>query len=255
MPTHSVKDKGTGAKAQACEQTAKTLAVECKNLWKIYKMGKLTVEALRGVDLQVKKGEILVVMGHSGCGKTTLLNCLSGIDESSDGSVNIDCRDLAKMSDSEKTEYRGKKVGFIFQNYNLIPVLTAVENVELPLLIAEVPAKVARKKAMDTLKLVDLEGSEDHLPMELSGGQQQRVAIARSLANDPTIIFADEPTGNLDTQNSMQVMELLAALNKKLNQTYIIVTHDDRVAKFAHRVIRMDNGKILKVEHKKAGGA
>ncbi len=220
------------------------VVVECHDLRKIYDTGKIQVEALKGVDVKVRKGEMVAIMGPSGCGKTTLLNCLSGIDDINDGAVYIEGTDISTMSDDKKTEYRGKRVGFIFQSYNLIPVLTAIENIELPLLVSGTPFKKAREKAMETLALVGLEGNEDHLPNELSGGQQQRVAIGRSLVNDPAIIFGDEPTGNLDTKNSDQIMALLCDLNIKLNQTYIIVTHDPRVASHADRIVNMESGRI-----------
>ena len=223
--------------------------IEAKLVVKTYDTGKVQVKALRGIDFSVEKGEMVAVMGPSGCGKTTLLNCLSGIDEVDSGTILIEGHDLATMSDNAKTDHRAKRMGFIFQAYNLLPVLSSVENVELPLLVGGVKAKLAREKALKALELVSLKEWADHKPAELSGGQQQRVTIARSLVNDPAIIWADEPTGNLDTENSMQVMELLRHLNHELKQTYVVVTHDPRIGKMADRIILMENGAI-KTEEK-----
>jgi putative ABC transport system ATP-binding protein len=220
------------------------LMIEAKLVVKTYETGKIQVKALRGIDLKVEKGEMVAVMGPSGCGKTTLLNCLSGIDEVDAGTILIEGQDLATMSDNAKTDHRAKRMGFIFQAYNLLPVLTAVENVELPLLVGGVKAKIARIKALKALETVGLKEWADHKPAELSGGQQQRVTIARSLVNDPAIIWADEPTGNLDTENSMQVMDLLRRLNHELRQTYVVVTHDPKIGKMADRIIYMENGEI-----------
>ena len=222
-----------------------------EDVHKVYTTGRIEVHALRGINLKIKKGEMVVIMGPSGCGKTTLLNVLSGLDDPTSGRIFIEGKDISAMSDNMRTDYRGRRIGFIFQSYNLIPVLSAVENVELPLLIAGKGKTEARQKAMEALELVGLRGFEEHLPSELSGGQQQRVAIARSLVNEPAIVFADEPTGNLDTENSRQIMLLLSGLNKKLGQTYVIVTHDERLASFAHRIVRMENGRIISRERKR----
>jgi putative ABC transport system ATP-binding protein len=223
--------------------------IEARLVVKTYDTGKVQVKALKGIDLIVEKGEMVAIMGPSGCGKTTLLNCISGIDDVDAGTIIIEGQDLAKMSDNAKTDHRAKRMGFIFQAYNLLPVLTAVENVELPLLVGGVKAKIARQKALMALETVGLKEWADHKPAELSGGQQQRVTIARSLVNDPAIIWADEPTGNLDTENSMQVMDLLRKLNHELKQTYVVVTHDPKIGKMADRIIHMENGTI-KTEEK-----
>ncbi len=223
--------------------------IEARLVVKTYDTGKVQVKALQGIDLVVEKGEMVAIMGPSGCGKTTLLNCISGIDDVDSGTINIEGQDLAKMSDNAKTDHRAKRMGFIFQAYNLLPVLTAVENVELPLLVGGVKAKIARQKALKVLETVGLKDWADHKPAELSGGQQQRVTIARSLVNDPAIIWADEPTGNLDTENSMQVMELLCKLNHEMGQTYVVVTHDPKIGKMADRIINMENG-IIKSQEK-----
>jgi len=222
--------------------------IEARLVVKTYDTGKIQVKALQGIDLVVEKGEMVAIMGPSGCGKTTLLNCISGIDDVDSGTIMIEGQDLARMSDNAKTDHRAKRMGFIFQAYNLLPVLTAVENVELPLLVGGVKAKIAREKALKALETVGLKDWADHKPAELSGGQQQRVTIARSLVNDPAIIWADEPTGNLDTENSMQVMELLRRLNHELKQTYVVVTHDSKIGKMADRIIHMENGIIMNEE-------
>lgn len=226
--------------------TQKDVIVRSCDLWKVYKSSTLEVVALRGIDLEVRRGEMVAIMGPSGCGKTTLLNCLSGLDEPTRGEVYIEGRNLAAMSDDERTEYRARKIGFIFQTYNLIPVITALENVTLPLLIAGVKRRTAEERGLKTLELVGLKGLEHKFPNEMSGGQQQRVAIARSLVTQPAIIFADEPTGNLDTETSRRIMELISRLHREMGQTYILVTHDPKVASYSDRIIYMENGKIIK---------
>jgi ABC-type lipoprotein export system ATPase subunit len=194
----------------------------------------------------VKEGEMIAVMGPSGCGKTTLLNCLSGLDDITGGEILIRGTRLSEMNDRTRTSYRAQKIGFIFQAYNLLPVLTAAENVELPLLISGIAPKEARKMAIESLRSVGLEDWQGHKPAELSGGQQQRVTIARSLVNRPEIIFGDEPTGNLDSESSKDIMVLLKALNKQNKQTFIIVTHDFNVGKLADRIVMMRDGRIEK---------
>jgi putative ABC transport system ATP-binding protein len=219
--------------------------VSAKNIHKTYDTGKIKVKALRGVDIEIEKGEMVAIMGPSGCGKTTLLNCLSGLDDLTDGQVLIDGKDVHAMKDNARTDYRAKNMGFIFQSFNLLPVLTAVENVELPLLVSGVRLKEARKKAELALELVGLSEWKDHKPSELSGGQRQRVTIARSLVNEPTIVWGDEPTGNLDTENSNDVMELLIELNKKNKQTFVLITHDPSIGKRCQRTIEMESGVII----------
>ena len=211
--------------------------VQARNLHKVYEAGELKVPALRGVDIDIKKGEMVSIMGPSGCGKTTLLNCLSGIDDPTEGKIVIEGQTLGDMSDNQKTEYRAKRIGFIFQAYNLFPVLTTAENVEMPLLLAGVRMKKARTRAIEVLEQVGLGGMENKMPSELSGGEQQRVAVARALVNKPAIVFGDELTGNLDTETTDQVMDLVKEQNAKNKQTFVIVTHDSRVGDMAHRVL------------------
>ena len=212
---------------------------------KIYNSGAVTVHALRGVNLAIPRGELVAIMGPSGCGKTTLLNCFSGLDDLTSGDVRIEGVSLQGMDDDAKSRYRSRRMGFVFQSYNLLPVLTAAENVELPLLVAKAPAKEARRKALALLGQVELDGWEGHKPAQLSAGQQQRVAIARALVNDPAIVWADEPTGNLDSETSAQIMDLLVRLNREQRQTLVLVTHDAIVSSRAHRILRMRNGQIV----------
>ncbi len=219
--------------------------IRAVDVHKTYNSGAVNVHALRGVNLAIERGEMAAIMGPSGCGKTTLLNCFSGLDDVTSGDVRIEGVSLSAMNDDEKSRYRSRRMGFVFQSYNLLPVLTAVENVELPLLVARVPAREARRKAIAILEDVDLGGWADHKPAQLSAGQQQRVAIARALVNDPAIVWADEPTGNLDSETSAQIMDLLVRLNRAQRQTLVVVTHDATVSSRAHRILRMRNGQIV----------
>ncbi|MFW3146525.1 MAG: ABC transporter ATP-binding protein [Thermoplasmatota archaeon] len=226
--------------------TGSEVIVESRGLRKVYDTGSVKVHALRGIDLKVTKGEMVAVMGPSGCGKTTLLNCLSGLDDTTEGNVLIEGVDLANMKDNQRTEYRAKHMGFVFQFYNLLPVLTSVENVEMVLLLSGTSSKEARQKASEALAVVGLKGYEKHRPSQLSGGQRQRVTLARALVNNPKIVWADEPTGDLDKMNSNEVMELMRKLNRDLKMTFIIVTHDPDVASRCRRIIHMEDGKIVK---------
>jgi len=212
---------------------------------KTYESGQLKVHAIQGIDLEISPGEMVAIMGPSGCGKTTLLNCFSGLDELTAGEVFVDGKSLNEMTDKQKTEYRAKRMGFIFQSYNLLPVLTAVENVELPLLIVGTHPKKARVTATRILEQMGMKGWEQHKPSELSAGQQQRAAIARALVNSPAIVWADEPTGNLDTETSRQIMQLLKQLNVENRQTFVVVTHDPSVSEWADRILRMRDGRIV----------
>ena len=220
------------------------VALACEGLWKIYEMGDEKVQAVRGIDLSINQGEMVAIMGPSGCGKTTLLNILSGIDDPSAGQVTVAGKPLFGISDDERTNLRGREMGFIFQKFHLLEVMNVVENVEIPLLLLGNDAVNARKKATEALVKVGLGDRCEHRPAELSGGQQQRVSIARALVHHPSVILCDEPTGNLDSSTSDQVMDLLAELNES-GSTLVVVTHDDDIAARCSRIIRIRDGRIL----------
>ncbi len=228
------------------------LIVDAQGVTKTYDTGAVRVDALRSVDLQVRRGEMVAIMGPSGCGKTTLLNCLSGLDSIDDGDVMIDGHALRSMSDHDRTAYRARRMGFVFQFYNLMPVLTAVENVELPLLVARVSMGEARRRAMDALALVGLEARAGHVPDALSGGERQRVTIARALVNDPAIVWADEPTGDLDSEIADEVVSLMRRLNAANDLTFVIVTHDINVGRRTDRIVRMLDGRVVGEEQMEA---
>jgi len=215
------------------------------SLFKTYRTHGIEVPALSDVSIRVKRAEMVAIMGPSGCGKTTLLNCLAGLDTVDSGSVCINGLDLTHMSDRNRTDFRARDMGFVFQSFNLIPVLSAVENVELPLLVLQQRASVARRAAQEMLAAVGLSHREKHRPAELSGGQRQRVAIARALVNEPAIVWADEPTGNLDSDSAEEIMTLLAELNSSRGQTLVLVTHAPEVGARAGRIIRMRDGRIV----------
>lgn len=219
--------------------------IEARQVHKTFRTGLVEVHALRGVDLSVGRGEMLAIMGPSGCGKTTLLNCLSGIDEFDEGEVLIEGASLRNMNDRKRTTYRAERMGFVFQTYNLLPVLSAVENVELPLLVGGVRSSEARKRSLDALNSVGLSDRVQHRPAELSGGQRQRVTIARALVNNPAIVWADEPTGNLDSKASGEVLALMRQLNLERRQTFVIVTHDAQIGAACDRIVRMEDGEIV----------
>jgi putative ABC transport system ATP-binding protein len=225
-------------------ETAHEPIIRASNVKKTYNTGKIVVQALRGVDLEVRRGEMVAVMGPSGSGKTTLLNTLSGLDEIDEGVIEIEGQDLAQMSDRERTRYRAANMGFVFQFYNLLPVLSAVENVEMPLLLANgrINAKEARRRALEALESVGLADQANQLPGELSGGQRQRVTIARALVNKPAIVWADEPTGDLDSQTAQDILDLMRRLNKGNGQTFVIVTHDPDIGSQCDRVITIRDG-------------
>jgi ABC-type lipoprotein export system ATPase subunit len=224
------------------------LIVHAQDIAKTYDTGSVQVDALRSVDLEVRRGEMVAIMGPSGCGKTTLLNCLSGLDSIDAGDVMIEGRSLESMSDHERTDYRARRMGFVFQFYNLMPVLTSVENVELPLLVARVPMAEARPAALQALALVGLEGRAGHVPDALSGGERQRVTIARALVNEPAIVWADEPTGDLDSEMAEEIVTLMRKLNAERDLTFVIVTHDINVGRRTDRIVRMLDGQVVSEE-------
>jgi putative ABC transport system ATP-binding protein len=215
------------------------------DVWKVYGSGDVSIAALRGINVEIARGEMLAVMGPSGCGKTTLLNCLSGLDDITRGEVLVEQKDIHKMPDDKKSAFRARKVGFVFQSYNLLPVLNATENVEMPLLIAGVKGPEARQRARTLLAELGLGDKLDRRPAELSGGQQQRVSLARALVGHPAIIWADEPTGNLDEEGSHQVTALLRKLNEAYEQTFVVVTHDPTVASSCDRTLHMKDGQFV----------
>jgi ABC-type lipoprotein export system ATPase subunit len=225
--------------------TGPSFMIEARDVVKTYDTGTNKIQALRSVDFAVAKGEMVAVMGPSGCGKTTLLNCLSGLDNVDAGRILLEGQDLATMRDGKRTDYRARRMGFIFQVYNLLPVLNAVENVELPLLVSGVRPKVAREKSLDALGIVGLREWATHRPAELSGGQRQRVTIARSLVNDPAIVWADEPTGALDSQTAEDILALMRDLNRQKSLTFVLVTHDQGVGALCDRIVRMRDGEIV----------
>jgi putative ABC transport system ATP-binding protein len=236
--------------SEAEDVRASLAVVEARDLYKTYVSGRLRVPALRGVNLRIEQGEIVAIVGPSGCGKTTLLHCLSGLEDFEAGEVLLEGRSLGRMSDGQKADQRAKRVGFVFQSYNLLPVLNALENVELPLLLSGRSASEARRRALRALEVVGLENRLRHRPSELSGGQQQRVAIARALSTQPAVIFADEPTGNLDSDSADDVMQLIERLNRENGRTFVLVTHAREVAAYAARVVHMRDGEIVAVENR-----
>ena len=219
--------------------------VHASGVRKTYDTGQVRVEALKGIDLSLRRGEMVAVMGPSGCGKTTLLNCLSGIDEIDEGQVLIEGVSLAELPDRARTRYRAERMGFVFQFYNLMPVLSAVENVEMALLLAGRATREARQLAMEALELVGLAERAGHVPEEMSGGERQRVTIARALVNDPAIVWADEPTGDLDSETAEDVTTLMRRLNRERGLTFLIVTHDIAVGRRTDRILRMLDGQVV----------
>ena len=219
--------------------------IRTKDLIKVYRTGKSEVIALRGLDMQVADGELVAVQGPSGCGKTTLLNLIGGIDRPTAGRIEVDGSNLVDFADGDLVKYRLAKVGFIFQFFNLVPTLTAEENVELPLRLAGKSPSIRAERRKELLELVGMTQRASHRPDELSGGEQQRVAIGVALANDPPLLLADEPTGELDTKTGQEVLDLFRRLNQEFKKTIVVVTHDARVSHIAHRVLEIQDGKIL----------
>lgn len=221
--------------------------VVAENVSKVYGSGATKVVALDNVNLTIKKGEIIAILGPSGSGKTTLLNLLAGLDIPTTGKIIIDNTNITELTEEEKTKFRAKNMGFIFQFFNLIPVLTALENVELPLLLNKYSISEARQRASELLKKMNIFHRKDAYPPQLSGGEQQRVSIARAISTNPKIIWADEPTGALDAKNGEQIKQIILQLNGEFKATFVIVTHDPSVANIAHRIVRMDSGRIVEI--------
>ncbi len=227
--------------------------IDARGVWKTYDAGRHTVQALKGLDLTVRKGEVVAVMGPSGCGKTTLLNCLSGLDVIDRGTIKIAGHDLKDLTDNQRTDFRARQMGFVFQTYNLLPVLTGVENVELPMLVGGVKPSLARKRAQEAIEMVQVGDWARHRPAEMSGGQRQRFTIARALVTKPAIVWADEPTGALDSETSAGIMQLMVQLNRQNDQTFVWVTHSEEVGALAKRLIRMRDGEIVSDSLTQAG--
>jgi putative ABC transport system ATP-binding protein len=220
-------------------------AILLRDVTKEYRRDQIRIPVLTDLDLTVQEGEFLALMGPSGSGKTTLLNLIAGLDRPTSGEVVVQGEDLARLSDGQTTRWRADHVGFIFQLYNLIPVMTAQENVELPLLLTKLSRRARRERARTALRIVGLEGREDHFPRQLSGGQEQRVAIARAIVTDPYLLVADEPTGDLDRTSAGEILDLLGQLNKDFQKTIVMVTHDPQAAGRASRLLRLDKGKLV----------
>lgn len=224
--------------------------IRIKNVKKIYQMGKEHIQAVNGISLNIRQGEVCCLLGKSGSGKSTLLNLIAGLEKPSSGEIIFNKKHIERMNEDQLADFRQKYVGFVFQSYNLLPTLTAMENVTLPLIFKNVPLKERNDRAMEMLKNVGLEERAHHKPHEMSGGQQQRVSIARAFINSPQVVFADEPTGNLDTRTTYEMMDLITAMAKQNNQTLVIVTHDLELAEYADRIVMLSDGIIERIEDK-----
>lgn len=232
------------------ESNKKEPVIQVSHLYKLYSVGDSKVRALNGVDMTINRGEFCSIVGTSGSGKSTLLNMLAGLEKPTKGEIIIGGEHIEHMKENQLVQMRREKVGFIFQSFNLIPTMNAVENVALPLTFRGMPKKARQKKAEEMLELVGLSRHKKHKPMQMSGGQQQRVGVARALVLEPEIIFADEPTGNLDSKTSREVMDLMRKVVSEKNQTLVMVTHDNQLAKVADRIFHIIDGKIVKIEEK-----
>lgn len=225
--------------------------IEVKNAIKTYQTGEDSFNAMNNVSLSIEKGEFVAIMGASGSGKSTFMNMLGTLDKPNSGSYYLDGVDMLSLEPNELAEVRNLKMGFVFQGFNLISRTTALENVELPMIYKGIPEEERKQRAKEALKIVGLENREDHMPNQMSGGQQQRVAIARAIVNDPPLILADEPTGNLDTKTSIEVMEFFVKLNERMGKTIVLVTHEPDIAEYCKRVVRFKDGNIISDEVKK----
>ena len=220
--------------------------IELKNVCKIYQLDDVEVQALKNVNLKITRKEFIAIMGPSGSGKSTLLHMIGCLDRPTEGKIILDGTDISRLNDSELARLRGNKLGFVFQFFNLYPTLTALENVELPMMIIEKNKSEREKRALELLRIIGMEKRSEHLPSQLSGGERQRIAIARALANDPSLILADEPTGNLDSKTGEEIMKFLNRLQEKEEKTIVMVTHELGVAKYAERIIYLKDGEIVK---------
>ena len=240
--------KTSGREQKATEPETRQTVIRVRDLYKIYRVGENRVRALNGVSFELYKGEFVAVVGTSGSGKSTLLNMMAGLEKPTKGEILIGRTHIEKLSEKQLVAFRRENVGFIFQSYNLLPTMNAVENVALPLSFRGVSRKERLKKALHYMKLVGVKDQAQHMPSQMSGGQQQRVGIARALVVDPKIIFADEPTGNLDSRTTMEVLRLMQRIEKERSQTLVMVTHDNNLASYADRRIRIVDGKIVGIE-------
>ncbi len=224
--------------------------IRIRDVKKVYQMGSESIRAIDGISLNIRQGEVCCLFGKSGSGKSTLLNLIAGLEKPTEGKILFHKKHIERMDEDQLANFRRQYVGFVFQSYNLLPTLTALENVTLPLIFKGVPVKERNERAMEMLKAVGLEERAKHKPFEMSGGQQQRVSIARAFVNEPPVVFADEPTGNLDTKTTYEMMDLITGMANKNNQTLVIVTHDLELAEYADRIVVLQDGKIEKIQKK-----
>lgn len=227
--------------------------IRIKDVKKVYQMGSEQIQAVNGISLNIRQGEVCCLLGKSGSGKSTLLNLIAGLEKPSSGAIIFNKKHIERMNEDQLADFRQKYVGFVFQSYNLLPTLTAMENVTLPLIFKNVPLQERNERALEMLKAVGLEDRAHHKPQEMSGGQQQRVSIARAFINSPQVVFADEPTGNLDTRTTYEMMDLITGLAKENNQTLVIVTHDLELSDYADRIVMLSDGKVERIEDKTQG--